>query len=77
MNNRETTWADYKKSVIEDGKKLEAGWNDFFCGKGGCPYFKKKCDPDNCGQYHHYKNGDFWNIYDGIIVFFKPEDIDD
>jgi hypothetical protein len=53
--------------------RLEAAggnWNDFYCGdRKGCPYHKKKCDPDYCGHYHHYKNGDYWKIEDGKIVF--------
>ncbi|MDR3138445.1 MAG: hypothetical protein LBT95_02100 [Treponema sp.] len=53
------TFNEYKEAIIKQGDKLEAAggnWNEFFCGKGGCPYATKKCDPDNCGYYFHYKN---------------------
>jgi hypothetical protein len=71
------TWDEYKESIINQCMRLEAkgeNWNVFYCGERGCPYHNKKCDPDHCGHYHHYKNGDYWTIEDGKIFFFDGRD---
>jgi hypothetical protein len=77
MDGHIATFNEYKEAVIKLGDKLEAAggnWNDFFCGQGGCPYATKKCDPDYCGYYYHYKNGDFWQCKNGKLIFFDGKE---
>jgi hypothetical protein len=34
----------------------------FFCGPGGCPFIKTKCEPDLCGNYYRYKANFFGGL---------------
>jgi hypothetical protein len=45
--------------LLEKNKSLDE-YIPFYCGPCGCPFIKKNCDPDSCGNYWRYKTGFMW-----------------